>query len=203
MHYSKTWSSWIGFYFGGSLLTFVLCFYRFYVDGRPIREFKNLEGFGIPYPKNQPMRVYSSLWNADDWATRGGLVKTNWTQAPFTASFRKFNANACVWSNGASSCSNSNATNNTWLSQELNSTGQKRLKWVQTNYMVYSYCMDTKRFPQGLPRECNVTNKAWSMDTNHSRPWIIYTLKSFSLHRRNILCAILIVEMDNFHSVIK
>ncbi|KAG2699317.1 hypothetical protein I3760_07G187900 [Carya illinoinensis] len=132
----------------------------FYVDGRPIREFKNLEGFGIPYPKNQPMRVYSSLWNADDWATRGGLVKTNWTQAPFTASFRKFNANACVWSNGASSCSNSNATNKTWLSQELNSTGQKRLKWVQTNYMVYNYCMDTKRFPQGLPRECNVTNKA-------------------------------------------
>ncbi|KAF5456293.1 hypothetical protein F2P56_025791 [Juglans regia] len=132
----------------------------FYVDGRPIREFKNLEGFGIPYPKNQPMRVYSSLWNADDWATRGGLVKTNWTQAPFTASFRKFNANACVWSNGASSCSNSNATNNAWLSQELNSTGQKRLKWVQTNYMVYNYCTDTKRFPQGLPPECNVTTKA-------------------------------------------
>ncbi|KAJ7979482.1 Xyloglucan endotransglucosylase/hydrolase [Quillaja saponaria] len=50
----------------------------FYVDGRPIREYKNLEGVGVPYPKSQPMRVYSSLWNADDWATRGGLVKTDW-----------------------------------------------------------------------------------------------------------------------------
>ncbi|KAF9679806.1 hypothetical protein SADUNF_Sadunf06G0053400 [Salix dunnii] len=45
----------------------------FSVDGTPIREFKNLESKGIPYPKSQPMWIYSSLWNADDWATRGGL----------------------------------------------------------------------------------------------------------------------------------
>ncbi|KAK3031195.1 hypothetical protein RJ639_035352 [Escallonia herrerae] len=32
------------------------------------------------------MRVYSSLWNADDWATQGEQVKTDWTKAPFTAS---------------------------------------------------------------------------------------------------------------------
>ncbi|KAL6331954.1 hypothetical protein AAG906_020305 [Vitis piasezkii] len=43
----------------------------FSVDGTPIREFKNSESIGVPYPKNQPMRIYSSLWNADDWATRG------------------------------------------------------------------------------------------------------------------------------------
>ncbi|KAI7979464.1 putative xyloglucan endotransglucosylase/hydrolase protein 23 [Camellia lanceoleosa] len=49
----------------------------FSVDGTPIREFKNAESVGVPYPKNQPMRIYSSLWNADDWATRGGLVKTD------------------------------------------------------------------------------------------------------------------------------
>ncbi|KAJ9141412.1 hypothetical protein P3X46_031951 [Hevea brasiliensis] len=128
----------------------------FYVDRRPIREFKNLESIGVPYPKSQPMVMYASLWDADDWATRGGLVKTDWSKAPFTASFRNFNSNACIWSNGASSCSNSA---NQWSSEELDSTSQKLLKWVQKNYMVYNYCTDTKRFPQGLPQECTVINK--------------------------------------------
>ncbi|KAK4834916.1 hypothetical protein QYF36_002461 [Acer negundo] len=49
----------------------------FSVDGTPIREFKNSESIGVPFPKNQAMRIHSSLWNADDWATRGGLVKTD------------------------------------------------------------------------------------------------------------------------------
>ncbi|KAJ0031963.1 hypothetical protein Pint_14177 [Pistacia integerrima] len=49
-------------------------------------EFKNSESIGVPFPKNQPMRIYSSFWNADDWSTGGGLLKTDWTQAPFTAS---------------------------------------------------------------------------------------------------------------------
>ncbi|XP_023916868.2 xyloglucan endotransglucosylase/hydrolase protein 22 isoform X2 [Quercus suber] len=133
----------------------------FSVDGTPIREFKNLESIGVPFPKNQAMRIYSSLWNADDWATRGGLVKTDWTQAPFTASYRNFNANACVWSSGVSSCSSSSpsspSTSNAWLSQELDSTSQDRLKWVQKNYMIYNYCTDSKRFPQGLPPECTMS----------------------------------------------
>ncbi|KAF2300432.1 hypothetical protein GH714_013226 [Hevea brasiliensis] len=129
----------------------------FYIDGRPIREFKNMESIGVPYPKSQPMRMYASLWNADDWATRGGLVKTDWTQAPFTASFRNFKTKACIWFKGASSCSNS--TNNQWFSQELDSISHKQLKWVQKNYMIYNYCKDTKRFSQGLPQECTVINK--------------------------------------------
>ncbi|RVW79701.1 Xyloglucan endotransglucosylase/hydrolase protein 22 [Vitis vinifera] len=134
---------------------------NFSVDGTPIREFKNSESIGVPYPKNQPMRIYSSLWNADDWATRGGLVKTDWSLAPFTASYRNFNANACVWSSGSSSCSSnspsSTSTNDGWYSQELDSTSQERMKWVQKNYMIYNYCTDTKRFPQGLPLECTAT----------------------------------------------
>ncbi|KAH7544725.1 probable xyloglucan endotransglucosylase/hydrolase protein 23 [Ziziphus jujuba] len=135
----------------------------FSVDGTPIREFKNAESKGVPFPKSQPMRIYSSLWNADDWATRGGLIKTDWTQAPFTASYRNFNANACVWSSGASSCgssgssSSTSSTSNQWLSEELDSTKQDRLKWVQNNYMIYNYCTDAKRFPQGFPAECSMS----------------------------------------------
>ncbi|XP_057421667.1 probable xyloglucan endotransglucosylase/hydrolase protein 23 [Lotus japonicus] len=131
----------------------------FSVDGTPIREFKNLESAGVPFPKNQPMRLTSSLWNADDWATRGGLVKTDWSKAPFTASYRNFNANnACVWSGGKSSCKSNSPSSASgsasWLKQELDSTGYQRLRWVQKNYMVYNYCADKKRFPQGLPTEC-------------------------------------------------
>ncbi|KAK9931814.1 hypothetical protein M0R45_019075 [Rubus argutus] len=126
----------------------------FSVDGTPIREFKNQESKGVPFLKSQAMRIHSSLWNADDWATRGGLVKTDWSAAPFTASYRNFNAEACIWSSGASSCTSSNGD---WLSQELDSTSQERLKWVQNNYMIYNYCTDVKRFPQGLPVECTTS----------------------------------------------
>lgn len=135
------------------------------MDGTPIREFKNMESKGVPFPKEQPMRIYSSLWNADDWATRGGLVKTDWSQAPFTASYRNFNANACVKSSltgsaSSSSCASNSAaaSSNSWLSQELDTTGQQRLSWVQNNYMIYNYCSDTKRFPQGLPMECTASS---------------------------------------------
>ncbi|XP_058198907.1 xyloglucan endotransglucosylase protein 1-like [Rhododendron vialii] len=132
----------------------------FSVDGTPIRQFKNSESIGVPYPKNQPMRIYSSLWNADDWATRGGLVKTDWTRAPFTASYRNFNANTCVISSsGVSSCtsSSSSGNGNAWMEEQLDSTSQERMKWVQKNYMIYNYCSDSKRFPQGLPPECAAT----------------------------------------------
>ncbi|GMG99025.1 hypothetical protein Nepgr_000865 [Nepenthes gracilis] len=135
----------------------------FSVDGTPIREFRNLESAGVPFPKSQAMRIYSSLWNADDWATQGGRVKTDWSKAPFTASYRNFRARACIWSTGSSSCgsnspSSSASGGDAWLTEELDSKEQNRMKWVQKNYMIYNYCTDIKRFPQGLPAECTISS---------------------------------------------
>ncbi|XWS44473.1 hypothetical protein CRYUN_Cryun15aG0047800 [Craigia yunnanensis] len=115
-----------------------------------------MESIGVPFPSNQPMRIYSSLWNADDWATRGGLVKTDWTQAPFTASYRNFNANACIWSASQSSCASesTNSLQANWQDQTLDAAGRNRIRWVQNKFMVYNYCTDLKRFSQGLPPEC-------------------------------------------------
>nr|XP_023877718.1 xyloglucan endotransglucosylase/hydrolase 2-like [Quercus suber] len=128
----------------------------FLVDNIPIRVFNNLESIGIPFPKSQPMRIYSSLWNADDWATRGGLVKTDWTKAPFTASYRNFKANACVWSSESAcvSLSTNSLQTSAWQNQAPNAAERNRIRWVQQKYMVYNYCNDFKRFPQGLPAEC-------------------------------------------------
>ncbi|CAA0365574.1 unnamed protein product [Arabidopsis thaliana] len=144
----------------------------FYIDEKPIREFKNLEALGVAYPKNQPMRMYGSLWNADDWATRGGLVKTNWSQGPFVASFMNYNSeNACVWSivNGTTttspcspggSTSSSSSSTSEWFSQRgMDSSSKKVLRWVQRKFMVYNYCKDKKRFSNGLPVECTAKNK--------------------------------------------
>lgn len=126
------------------------------MDDIPIREFGKMEN--LPFPENQAMRIYSTLWNADDWATQGGRVKTDWNYAPFTASYRNFDADACVWSNGASSC-NSNGSSTGWTSkpwvwQRLDDGKRGQMKWVQENYMIYDYCKDNKRFPQGLGPDC-------------------------------------------------
>lgn len=72
--------------------------FSFLVDDIPIRQHANLEHKGIPFPKDQPMGVYSSIWNADDWATQGGRVKTDWSHAPFFASYKGFEINACEYS---------------------------------------------------------------------------------------------------------
>ncbi|KAM3748528.1 hypothetical protein ACB098_05G116200 [Castanea mollissima] len=128
------------------------------VDNIPIRVFENQESIGIPFPKSQPMKLYSSLWNADQWATRGGLMKTDWSKAPFTAYYRNFNANACVWSRDSSSCSllstNTMTNRANWQTLGLDANGRRRLRWVQKYYMIYNYCTDFKRFPEGRPKEC-------------------------------------------------
>ncbi|XP_041024776.1 probable xyloglucan endotransglucosylase/hydrolase protein 16 isoform X2 [Juglans microcarpa x Juglans regia] len=122
----------------------------FLVDDIPIRVFNNEESIGVPFPKRQPMKLYSSLWNADQWATRGGLVKTDWSKAPFTASYRHFNVEACFWSRGnSSSCVSDSVSNGGWRTLGLDASGRRRLRWVQKYYMIYNYCTDFERFRYG------------------------------------------------------
>lgn len=133
----------------------------FLVDGSPIRVFHNSEDLGVPYPNKQAMKVYSSLWNGEDWATRGGLVKTDWTKAPFVATHRNFNVQSC--NAASSSCSLISSTQTTQIlvstqQQQQQQMLQKRLRWLRKNFMIYNYCTDSKRFPNGSPEECTRQN---------------------------------------------
>ncbi|WJZ97921.1 hypothetical protein VitviT2T_016489 [Vitis vinifera] len=104
------------------------------------------------------MRVYSSIWNADNWATRGGLVKIDWYSAPFVARFRHFRARACKWNGPVSidQCA-SKSPANWWTSpvySQLSYAKKGQMKWVRDNHMIYDYCKDTKRFQGNMPPEC-------------------------------------------------
>ncbi|KAK1685795.1 hypothetical protein QYE76_046643 [Lolium multiflorum] len=125
---------------------------RFYVDGTPIREHRNQAArTGVPFPTRQPMRMYASLWDAEAWATENGRIKTDWSRAPFVASYKEFAASGCT-SQDVAACARSNVT---WMHQELDTTAKARLHWVQKNHMIYNYCADTwNRFPHGPPPEC-------------------------------------------------
>ncbi|KAJ0881686.1 putative xyloglucan:xyloglucosyl transferase [Helianthus annuus] len=130
-----------------------------FVDSVPIRVFKNYESEGIAYPNKQGMRVYSSLWNADNWATRGGLVKIDWTSAPFVANYRRFRARACKWDGSVSISQCALPIRANWWTspvyQQLSSRQQGQLKWVRDNYMIYNYCTDFKRFNGQMAPECS------------------------------------------------
>ncbi|KAL7586903.1 probable xyloglucan endotransglucosylase/hydrolase protein 26 [Lactuca sativa] len=129
-----------------------------FVDSIPIRVFRNYKSEGIGFPNQQGMQVYSSLWNADNWATRGGLVKIDWSCAPFMAGLKKFNARACKWEGPLSIIKCAVPTPfNWWTSRvykQLNWDQLGKMKWVQDNYMIYNYCTDYKRFGGKMAPEC-------------------------------------------------
>ncbi|GKE95650.1 probable xyloglucan endotransglucosylase/hydrolase protein 26, partial [Tanacetum coccineum] len=91
-----------------------------------------------------------SLWNADNWDTRGGLVNIDWTAAPFVAYYRRFRATACKW-NGPVSIRQCGipSKGNWWTSnvyKQLTMSQQGQLKWVRDNHMIYNYRTDFNRF---------------------------------------------------------
>ncbi|XP_058100021.1 xyloglucan endotransglucosylase protein 6-like [Magnolia sinica] len=131
---------------------------RFLIDGIPIRVFANREDIGVPYPKNQGMGIYGSVWNADDWATQGGRVKTDWTHAPFISAFQSFEVDACEYlpetDDMVGKCREGG---DYWWDRPamigLSLHQSHQLKWVCRKHMVYDYCKDTMRFSDP-PREC-------------------------------------------------
>ncbi|KAG1365384.1 xyloglucan endotransglucosylase/hydrolase protein 9 [Cocos nucifera] len=137
----------------------------FLVDDTPIRVYGNHEESGIVFPRDRPMGVYSSIWNADDWATQGGRVKTDWSHAPFVSTYREVRIDGCEWGAGMEwtaelkRCSESHWGKEGrywWKEKEMEALSvhqSHQLKWARAKHLVYDYCSDTTRFPVP-PAEC-------------------------------------------------
>ncbi|KAL6968791.1 putative xyloglucan endotransglucosylase/hydrolase protein 8 [Sarracenia purpurea var. burkii] len=130
----------------------------FFADSVPIRVFKNADYANNFFPNEKPMYLFSSIWNADNWATRGGLEKTDWKNAPFVSSYTDFGVDACQWEDPYPTCV-STTTANWWdkySAWHLSDEQKMDFAWVERNLVIYDYCKDTQRYPT-LPQECSLS----------------------------------------------
>lgn len=112
--------------------------YRFYVDGVPVRVFKNNKNKGVNYISN-PMHIEASIWTAA-WA---GPV--DWSKAPFISGYRRFGIDGCV-SPTTSLNPQCLAPNLPWnLQKELNPNELMKYQTFRKMHMVYDYCSDKGR----------------------------------------------------------
>ncbi|CAM8925159.1 hypothetical protein QQ045_021825 [Rhodiola kirilowii] len=127
------------------------------VDNIPIRVFRNHADEGVEYPNMKPMQLLASIWNGENWATRGGQDKIDWTKAPFIASYNNYELDACI-SNDTKSCSAASDTNwwNKHKHKTLSEWEKAMYEWVREHFMSYDYCQDTKRFKHLMPKECSL-----------------------------------------------
>jgi xyloglucan:xyloglucosyl transferase len=130
----------------------------FYVDWKPIRMFKNLEGVvpGFKYCNHKPMSLFFSIWDGSNWATEGGSIPVDWNAAPFRSKYSDFVLDACKvasWDqSGIYACQ-----------QGVHATGPgvtpeqwQYMEGIKNNasLVAYNYCTDYNRYPKGSRPEC-------------------------------------------------
>ncbi|KAL6877493.1 hypothetical protein ACP4OV_012708 [Aristida adscensionis] len=136
------------------------CMIVWYVDSIPIRVFRNYQSSnGVAFPTRRPMYAYSSIWAAEDWATQGGRVKTDWSKAPFVANYQNIRLDVCECSSSGGGCATScpAAAAAYGGACQLSYAEQGQMQWVQNNYRIYDYCVDPKQWNNGQrPVECGL-----------------------------------------------
>lgn len=132
------------------------------MDGIPIREARDSTSLGVPYPNFRPQTISSSIYNADDWATRGGLDKIDWNAAPFTATYQGIVADACEWQGpitntpGPVPACAQQGSGSWWDAPQYHALTDAeigQMRWAKANYGRYDYCDDRVRYPTKSP-EC-------------------------------------------------
>lgn len=134
----------------------------FLVDNRVIRVYHNQKNVGVPYLDYQPMYIYSSIWNGESWATRGGREKINWAGQPFQPSYTAFNvSDACPVKKTSGYSDLHGCYSKVYRSPygrrpnlALTQTQINDLRRIKNGFLIYDYCTDLKRFKGVAPREC-------------------------------------------------
>ncbi|XP_042495267.1 probable xyloglucan endotransglucosylase/hydrolase protein 8 [Macadamia integrifolia] len=132
----------------------------FFVDRVAMRVYKNSNSDKPNefFPNEKPMYIFSSIWNADEWATRGGLEKTDWKKAPFVSTYKDFSVDACQWEDPYPACVST--TTQKWWDQydawHLSDSQKEDYAWVLRNLVIYDYCKDAERYTT-LPSECGLS----------------------------------------------
>ena len=128
-----------------------------FIDSTPIRVYKNESSRGVPFPTLRHLRLDGSLWNADDWATQGGRVKTNWTQAPFHAYYRNFRVTPCAPSSspGVASCGDERPPESAGFGKP--GLGAAALHKARAEHLLYE-TTTTARITTGLRTRGSPTN---------------------------------------------
>ncbi|KAK8295747.1 hypothetical protein V6Z12_D05G081400 [Gossypium hirsutum] len=92
------------------------------------------------------MSIRGSVWNADDWATQGGKVKINWTNAPFFSTFRSFIIDACeLLPETDDIMAQCGKLGRFWWDKPafvvLNRHRSHQLKWARRKHLTRSHCI--------------------------------------------------------------
>ncbi|KAJ8532805.1 hypothetical protein K7X08_015694 [Anisodus acutangulus] len=119
----------------------------FLVDDVPIRRYARKSVATFPL---RPMWLYGSIWDASSWATEDGKYKVDYRYQPFYGKFTNFKASGCTayssrWCHPVSVSS--------YQSGGLSRQQRQAMNWVRSRYLVYDYCMDSKR-DHSLTPEC-------------------------------------------------
>ncbi|KAL2533173.1 Xyloglucan endotransglucosylase/hydrolase protein 3 [Abeliophyllum distichum] len=121
-------------------------FHKFFIDGTPIRVFKNNTNIGVSYP-SKSMHIEACIWNRSEWQ---GPV--DWSQGPFVANYRGFAIDGCNYNtSNPEACYYIAYYWNAYKYWQLSPDQQTSYQHIRNKFMVYDYCSNNaKNFPECL-----------------------------------------------------
>lgn len=127
------------------------------VDNIPVRVYKNISNINpLSFPSFRPMVVSSCIFDASSWATEGGQIPVDYSQAPFNVEYKNYVFDACLADGTSVGTCTTNYEGNWWEQSPYNSFNSNfanQMAWVRQHYLHYDYCSDTTRYPTP-PVEC-------------------------------------------------